>query len=336
MAAVKSSFSHSMPVNIALTKYIGKQDSDAFEGINQALHPTLSYLLPELYTVVTLTYDPCLSKDIWLTKPGVPKLSHYEIMRFLSHLSYVKGQLGFEGCFTVESRNNFPRSAGLASSSSSFAALTACAVKAIESVDARQDSLKLSKKSIALLSRGGSGSSCRSFYGPWCLWDQEHLEPLSFDTWDRLQHAVLMFSSEQKHISSSKAHHFVRTSPYFEQRQENVLKRNISLRKALHGKDWQTTYHLVWADFIEMHRLFHTSQPSFTYCTPLIRRSLEFLQAWWSNNGDGPLITMDAGSNIHLLFRPDQKYERDRLLRQFADVPILYGTACEDASIQNA
>jgi len=31
------------------------------------------------------------------------------------------------------------------------------------------------------------------------------------------------------------------------------------------------------------------------------------LRKMWQEKGDGPLVTMDAGPNIHLLFRRDQK-----------------------------
>lgn len=35
--------------------------------------------------------------------------------------------------------------------------------------------------------------------------------------------------------------------------------------------------------------------------------ALTFLREYWHLYQDGPLITMDAGPNIHLLFRPDQQ-----------------------------
>ena len=40
----------------------------------------------------------------------------------------------FEGCFSIDSYNNFPLSAGLASSASSFAALSSCAIQSIEAI----------------------------------------------------------------------------------------------------------------------------------------------------------------------------------------------------------
>ena len=46
------------------------------------------------------------------------------------------------------------------------------------------------------------------------------------------------------------------------------------------------------------------------------------LQTLWEKEGDGPLITMDAGPNIHLLYRLDQadmafKFKQDHLLGNY-------------------
>jgi diphosphomevalonate decarboxylase len=34
---------------------------------------------------------------------------------------------------------------------------------------------------------------------------------------------------------------------------------------------------------------------------------LDILQDLWRKKGDGPIVTMDAGPNIHLLYRSDQE-----------------------------
>ena len=325
----KMSFHSKMPINIALIKYIGKVKPSKY-GLNQALHPCLSYTLQDLYTEVALHYAPEHSQDVLLMHPKAPKLAHKDRVRFVDHLAFVKEYMQFDGYFTIDSFNNFPFSAGLASSASSFAALTDCAVNAIESIHNTSASDKLTTLEKAQLSRFGSGSACRSFFGPFCTWDGDDIAERSFKTFNDLQHVVLMFSTEQKHISSSKAHELVRTSEGFDKRQEAVEERYHALVSAFETGDWQSVHKLVWADFIEMHRLFHTSKPSFTYCTPKVKRALEFLQNWWDNHDDGPLVTMDAGSNIHLFFRVDQLYERKRLLGHFADVPMLFGTPVQE------
>src|SRR5699024_7709828 len=58
---------------------------------------------------------------------------------------------------TVESSNNFPTGAGLASSASGFAALVVAASAAA--------GLQLSPRELSLLARQGSGSAARSIFG---------------------------------------------------------------------------------------------------------------------------------------------------------------------------
>ena len=36
------------------------------------------------------------------------------------------------------------------------------------------------------------------------------------------------------------------------------------------------------------------------------QKALVDILNFWEKSGDGPIVTMDAGSNIHLLFRKDQ------------------------------
>ena len=56
-----------------------------------------------------------------------------------------------------------------------------------------------------------------------------------------------------------------------------------------------------------MHTLFATSSDAFNYITPQSQELLNQLQDFWHRHGDGPLVTMDAGPNIHLLYRMDQR-----------------------------
>ncbi|MBY0378012.1 MAG: diphosphomevalonate decarboxylase, partial [Gammaproteobacteria bacterium] len=154
------------PANIALIKYMGKKDKDN----NIPDNPSLSYTLNNLLSSVELeSYTG--KKDLWepLDTPGAGSftLSIPGQQRFLQHLARIKAYFQFTGSFILRSTNNFPQSSGLASSASSFAALTKCAVLAISEL--RSQPL-LSIEEQALLSMQGSGSSCRSFFSPWALW----------------------------------------------------------------------------------------------------------------------------------------------------------------------
>ena len=50
--------------------------------------------------------------------------------------------------------------------------------------------------------------------------------------------------------------------------------------------------------------------------------ALTSLSDLWQREGDGPLVTMDAGPNIHLLYRKDQaemaqKFKQDHLINNY-------------------
>ena len=158
------------PANIALIKYMGKKDRQK----NIPDNPSLSYTLNNLLTDVELERNTG-SCDVW--EPLEPNfvLSTAAQERFLRHLTHLKAYFNYQGHFTVRSRNNFPHSSGLASSASSFAALTKCAVSALSDITQTPPP---SVEMQANFSREGSGSSCRSFFSPWAIWDEETVTPI--------------------------------------------------------------------------------------------------------------------------------------------------------------
>lgn len=56
-----------------------------------------------------------------------------------------------------------------------------------------------------------------------------------------------------------------------------------------------------------MHALFESSRPVFGYMSAGSMEVLNMARQLWHAQGDGPLVTMDAGPNVHLLYRKDQK-----------------------------
>jgi diphosphomevalonate decarboxylase len=77
--------------------------------------------------------------------------------------------------------------------------------------------------------------------------------------------------------------------------------------EALRTGEWQQAYEICWAEFWDMHALFETSEPHFSYMQPESLIVLRRLEQMWHEEKDGPLVTMDAGANVHLLWRHDQK-----------------------------
>ena len=207
-----------------------------------------------------------------------------------------------EGNFKVRSGNNFPKSSGAASSASSFSALT----QAVYHLALREGKTKtLSVEKLSLISREGSGSSCRSFFAPWCLWDGDKVQSISFP-YEKLHHDLILCGEGEKKVSSSEAHQRVRTSPYFEERVSRAENRLNALMEGMKKKNWDSIKKIVQEEFKDMHNLFETSKPAFSYYTEKSYKTLKILDQFWLKKKDGPLITMDAGPHIHLLYRLDQ------------------------------
>src|SRR4051812_32507033 len=112
----------SAPSNIALIKYMGK----TADGTNTGTNPSLSMTLPHLLSHVEI--EDGAEQDSWESLDGNLKLSETGRAKFLKHLLFLKEQYQVtDRFFTVRSKNDFPSDCGIASSASSFAALTKCA-----------------------------------------------------------------------------------------------------------------------------------------------------------------------------------------------------------------
>ncbi len=296
------------PSNIALIKYMGKKDV----GTNLPLNPSLSYTLNELLSSVTLESHSG-AHDIWepLDLPGYKpfSLSSKAQARYLQHLAVLKAHFNYTGKFIVRSCNNFPQASGLASSASSFAALTICACRALS--DLTQTPL-LSVVEQAQWSRKGSGSSCRSFFSPWALWKDEEVGAIDLP-YPSLIHQAVVISNDEKGVSSSEAHRMIETSPFYGSRPQQAAENLKSLLRAFQAQDWESAYQICWREFQSMHALFTSCATPFEYITPRSQEVLKLVQDLWEREKDGPIVTMDAGPNIHLLYRPDQL----KLSRQF-------------------
>lgn len=294
----------SAPSNIALIKYMGKIAGTG----NLPTNGSLSYTLEHLRTFVRVT-PHSESQDRWrlLTGPDYQsmELSPRGQERFLKHFQNMKRIWGVEDrFFLIESANNFPSDCGLASSASSFAALTLAAAEMLQQIRPQPGGEDLRK--LSEISRAGSGSSCRSFFSPWALWQSETAEPIKLE-YPHLHHMVVVVEGTKKSISSSEAHQRVTSSPRFAGRIERAEMRLKDLIHALRFQDWSMAVQICWDEFEDMHRLFETSEPPFAYRTEQSLQVTGECRALFDRWGDGPIVTMDAGANVHLLFREDQE-----------------------------
>lgn len=316
------------PSNIALVKYMGKKNEDG----NLPENASLSMTLDSLCTVVQIenefesgafkirfSDDAPIGDFADLPSFFPKKFSDGDRERYLRHFERVISRaesLFFEaglasiyqaprGAFILRSANTFPAGSGIASSASSFSALTLAALalsaRSQPDFEAHFSASTALKHAVAALSREGSGSSCRSLEGPFVMWNDERAEAVP-SAFEPLYDYVILVSSEAKGVSSSEAHRRVKSSPLWVGRINRANSRCAEVRKAITSGDWNRVCRLAAEDSYEMHSLFHTSDPPFMYWMPETVRWLKLLAG-----REEFLVTLDAGPNLHVLVR-----ERDR------------------------
>ena len=277
---------------------------------NKPTNASLSWTMENLRTEVQL--EQVKGPDQWSGLNGL-QLKPHGVEKFLKHFKFLKDQWKISENFHIKSGNNFPSDCGLASSASSFAALTMAAAETFQKINPQKFGEDL--KELSKLSRQGSGSSCRSFFSPWALWKDEGAE--SIDLPLRLQHAVLILESEPKKVSSSEAHKRVVTSPKFVGRVKRAEEKLEELISIIRKSEWKIGRELVWEEFEDMHELFHTSTPAFSYITPKARLILDWAKNSWKKEGHGPWVTLDAGPNIHFLFEHSDVAFAEKFMKNF-------------------
>jgi len=306
----------SSPSNIALIKYMGKTDTVN----NIPTNSSLSWSIDHLRTYIELEVSN-IGADSWapLTSEYSMNLSKSSVDRFLNFWTYLKDKFSIDGYYVVKSANNFPYGCGLASSASSFSALT----KAAYELSLKNGGKEYTSSELGEISSKGSGSSCRSLENGWVIWKDGEIKKKNFP-YNNLLHKVIVVESGEKKISSSQAHKLVAGSSLFPGRPERAEMRLQKLSQALINKNWKEAYQVIWSEFWDMHALFETSKPNFGYMNGKTIDCLNIIRSVWEQHSDGPLVTMDAGPNVHFLFREDQKSFCEEIMETyFGDFKVL-------------
>lgn len=348
------------PSNIALIKYMGKKDASR----NLPLNPSLSLTLNGFATVAELTalqYDaPGTAGMRWLPEtpqhaqpetnfPWFPSKwsaeSSARIDRFIGRLFQElppilkQFNLPFRSLtgFELRTANTFPPGTGLASSASAFAAITLAFAGALCSeLEQFQQDLEEKpelRKALAKISRLGSGSSCRSWLGPWVQWDNEEVTTVSANVAE-YSDLVMLIKAAPKAVSSSEAHKRVLTSSAWPERSQHAAERCKQMVSALQEGNTAEIARLTWQDCWEMHQLFHTAEPPFTYWEPETFSVLKWLMSDPPSTLARPIVTLDAGPNLHLLVPKDVAPNwRSHILESFPTMTILEDTQGRGAEL---
>ena len=185
--------------SLALIKYWGKVDRE----LNLAATSSIGVTLDNFKTKTTVSFA---ENDIVKINGEIAPSE-----RFQNFFQYLRVKLGTKSHFYAESTTNFPVDAGLASSSSGFAALALGCAKLIDS--------SVSMRSVSDIARLGSASAARSLYGGFTLLKKSCVsaEPISVD-WPELRVIIGIVVSEKKIMPSRQAMEKARlSSPYYKQ-----------------------------------------------------------------------------------------------------------------------
>ncbi len=308
------------PSNIAFIKYMGKIDPSR----NSPANSSLSMTLDSLASFVSLTDTDGTERFIWkgekpigvegdaphLDPKGVEKFLKFSD-KLLTRIPTILRSFGVEPraipeSMEIRTSNTFPHSAGIASSASAFSALTLAMLGHL-AADRRKFDLRFAasedfRASVAVLSQEGSGSSSRSFFGPFCAWTGDDVFEIK-NGLPPLKDLVILAGREKKAVSSSDAHHRVRTSPLWATRPGNADRRWREIQTSIEQGDFDQVAYLTIEDGLEMHELFHTSEPPFTYWNDETRAILDRLAAERKQWQGVLFFTLDAGPNVHLIHR---------------------------------
>lgn len=275
--------------NIALIKYWGKKDAK----LRLPLMSSLSMTLDKFYTDTSIEVA---DKNVFYLNGK--KQTDESSKRVFAYLELLKQKFGINDLLAVNSINHVPTAAGLASSSSAFAALASafCAYY----------NINVDQKELSRLARLGSGSASRSIYGGFAIWQKGHDDESSFayalDEHPKMDLHLLAVELNQnkKKISSTRGMQDAQSSPFFEPwiaRNELELKEMIA---AIQANDFSKLGSLAELNASEMHAINLTANPPFTYFEPDTIKAIKLVQNL-RQQGIECYYTIDAGPNVKVL-----------------------------------
>lgn len=283
----------SAPSNIALVKYWGKRDTQR----NLPLTSSFSVSLSHMRSTATIQEAPG-PQDLWHIHGNPNKAERV--------LQVAREATGDHRPLEITIENSFPSGAGLASSASSMAAL-ALALNTMLAQD------RLSTEEIATWARLGSGSSVRSLYPGYVLWDagtQADGSDCIARTLYPAQHmplalVVCVVDDQPKPIGSTAAMERCReTSPLYERFHTQNPADLKQATEAVKEQDFFALAEISEANCQAMHAIMHTAQPPINYFKPGTKAAIECVQKL-RQNGTPCFFTIDAGPNVKVFCPPE-------------------------------
>jgi diphosphomevalonate decarboxylase len=289
--------------NIALIKYWGKRDV----ARNLPAVGSISITLSDLFTRMRVKFDPQLANDE-LTVNEAPDTRM--LPRLSACLDEVAGEQRLRA--RIASTCNFPIAAGLASSASSFAALTVAGAAAA----GRQ----LTVDELASLAGRGSGSAARSLLGGFVELSNTDDDIrvgnlLSPADWP-LSVIVAITRAGPKPVGSTEAMEASRkTSPFYARWVDEQAQDLAVARAAILARDFERLGNIAEHNCLKMHSIMWASRPPIVYWNAATMRCLQTIRTL---QGDGVPVffTIDAGPQVKAVCLPEAAVRVEAALRE--------------------
>ena len=275
---------HAHP-NIALVKYWGKQEKPG----NLPATPNLSISLAGLTTVTHVSDAPSDTFILNSKETSDPKLVRW--------LEALRGTFDVPP-LQIDSGNDFPTSAGLASSASGFAAL-------ITAINAHCD-LGLNQEMCSEWARVGSASAARSIFGGFVALVPPQWQAIPMakrDHWP-LEVVVAVTSNEPKSVNSGEGMERSRlTSPYYNAWVRDATTDFAAASEAIERRDFPSLAAVAELNCLKMHSIMLTSQPTLSYWRPASIARMDRVRSL-REEGHDVFFTVDAGPQIKAVCLP--------------------------------
>lgn len=287
--------------NIALIKYWGKKDA----ALRLPFTSSVSMTLDDFYAETSVSLlGPSRESEFFLDGSRVPD---QRASRVLKYIAAMQEHFGVTGGVRVESHNHVPMSAGLASSSSAFAALAAAFAAAYE--------LDVNRTELSRMARLGSGSACRSIFGGFVKWQRGTSDETSIavpidehPSMDLCLTAIEIDTTAKSMSSTEGMKRVVETSPYYPVWVSRTEADCTAMEAAIAAGDFTRLGKLAQQSALDMHALNLTAHPGFTYFQPSTITAMRTVEEL-NSAGVECYFTMDAGPNIKVLSRSENVEE---------------------------
>lgn len=286
--------------NIALVKYWGKLDSPE----RLAAVPSLSMTLNALETTTRVSFlkaEPSAGASDAVTLNG-RTASDSERARVTELLDAVRERAGLALAARVDSDNNFPTAAGLASSASGFAALALAGLVAA--------GLKPDLDLASELARGASVSAGRSLHGGFVALDAgaRRAEPLTAPGSD-LRMAIAITRRGPKKVGSSAGMKLTEaTSPFHSAWVSAAPSLYQAARQALARGEWAELGRVMEHSTLLMHATMMAADPGLIYMSPASLAVIERVRQL-RESGRLAFFTLDAGPHVKVLTQQSELAE---------------------------